>query len=209
MGGGPAPPPRYNRGYEVNGQGGSRLFDGAGNRTGFNQVYDTNCFGYRTSGPGSGANPMAYNSDVFSNFLRNGTDARSKNFGLGSFQGGQGGGDGEAGTGFYNFGPTGVDYSTTFGPIPSSPTINTLGTQYRVAYYSRGTGPTNHAYIQAISAGGGGWGAAGGSGSGNFVGIDTPRSIGVGGAGGNAIKTNNHTLTVSSGSTRIFGSIVS
>ena len=142
MGGGPAPPPRYNRGYEVNGQGGSRLFDGAGNRTGFNQVYDTNCFGYRTSGPGSGANLWLtiLTSSVI--FLRNGTDARSKNFGLGSFQGGQGGGDGEAGTGFYNFGPTGVDYSA-FGPIPSSPTINTLGTQYRVAYYSRGSGPSS------------------------------------------------------------------
>ena len=210
MGGGGGGPPKYPRGYEVNGQGGSRMFDGAGDRTGFGSpaAHDNNAHGYRTSGIGNVANPMAYNSDDYSNFLRNGHDSRSKQFISGAFQGGQGGGDGEAGTGVYHFGPTGVDYSATPTAFSNLTSINTLGTTQRVAYYTVGTSTSQARRMQAFSAGGGGWGAAGGTHSGSFIGA-SPRYTGVGGAGGNAVKTNNHTLTVSSGSTRIFGSIVS
>ena len=62
--------------------------------------------------------------------------------------------------------------------------------------------------IQAVSCGGGGWGAAGGT---SYGGVIINDGGATGGAGGPAIKTNGNTVTFSAGNTtsRVFGSVVS
>lgn len=67
--------------------------------------------------------------------------------------------------------------------------------------------------VKAVSCGGGGWGAAGGTHYGGFNVSDiiTNDPLAAGGAGGPAIKTNGNTVTFSAGNTtsRVFGSVVS
>ena len=204
MGGGPAGPPRYNRFFFVAGQGGSRMFDGAGDRTGHGtpKGYDNNAYQFKSSQNPSQNTPV---NDTQSNHIRSGTDPRALYLGS---MGGQGGGDGEQGSGVY-WGGVGGSY-TFSGPFFNKNSVsahNSTANTHRVIYCLRNYYNYSTSHMQPYSAGGGGWGAAGGIYKGNerFV---APTYTGYGGAGGNAVKMNGNTLTVQSGSTRIFGSIV-
>lgn len=212
MGGGPAPPPRYHRRYFINGQAGSRNMDGSGNRTGYNGVRNKHAYGYLTQAQG----PFQENTSTnASNCMSHpNTDRRSMvGFALGVGHGGTGGGPAEQGSGVYMVdssggGGIGGNYSNPATPNGSfsSHTSTALNT-YRVHFFAQGSN-TGGIHNQVASSGGGGWGASGGIHS-FWDFINTTRRTAYGGSGGNAIKTNGYSCTISSGSNRIYGSIVS
>lgn len=61
--------------------------------------------------------------------------------------------------------------------------------------------------VRPIAGGGGGWGAAGGSGTQYLPDFTTQRGGNPGAAGGKAIKTNGHAVTWLGGSDRTYGAI--
>ena len=211
MGSGPSQP-RFHRRYFINGQAGSRKMDGSGNRTGYNGVKNKHAYGYLTGAQG----PYQQNttSNASNCMSAPSTDQRSMvGFALGVGHGGTGGGPAEQGSGVYTVdsnggGGVGGSYSQP-GPnngYHAAHTSTALNT-YRVHYYVSGTN-AGGIHNQVQSSGGGGWGASGGIHSfWDFV--NTTRRTAYGGSGGNAIKTNGYSCTISSGSNRIYGSIVS
>lgn len=205
MGSGPSQP-RYPRIGFINGQAGSRKMDGGGNRTGLNSVKNQHQYAYRSNNgaaPGGVSNTQ-YNS---SNCMSHPSTSNKSFWGfqLAIGHGGTGGGPAEAGSGRYDGASPSGTYNPNSMPAHNSSNVSSYKLHYFTTTNNDGSGQFTHPY----STGGGGWGAAGGMRSVIDISSNNVRRTGYGGSGGAAIKTNGHTCTISSGSNRIYGSIVS
>ena len=207
MGGGPVAP-RYPRIGFINGQAGSRKMDGGGNRPAMNSVKNQRCYAYGSSNkaaPGGVSNTQYNSSNCMSHPSTSNKSFHA--FALSMGHGGTGGGPAEAGGGHY----VGGSPTTTTGNPNSMPAHNSYNVStYKMHYYTATNFNAQGQFVQQYGCGGGGWGAAGGMRSTiDYLSSGNPRRTGYGGAGGAAIKTNGYSCTISSGSNRIYGSIVS
>lgn len=102
--------------------------------------------------------------------------------------------------------PYGSAFDTVYAAPGGGPGQPGKGDAFAV-YFSVNANDGTTAPVTPTSGGGGGWGAAGGSGTQSLADFTVQKGGNLGAAGGKAIKTNGHAVTWLAGSNRAYGAI--